>query len=352
MDEGASSPSPVVELEHVTRRYDVGSGVVTALEDVSLQVDAGEFVVVLGPSGSGKTTLLNMIGALDVPTSADGSTSPDASSPAPDVASSPSSVDRRSASSSRPSTCSPRIDRAGERPVRHRRRTSSPRPRTWPAQVLEQVGLADRLAPLLQPALGRRAAARRHRPCPATGSPVLLADEPTGELDFRTGVQILELLQAQAERRLRRVIVVTHNREISRCGRPRHRAQRGSTGARRPARGRSRSRWPTFAGSARSGTAAVCCCAGPAATSGPVGSRCGVIALIIALGSGFYSGSVEHVGVAPADSYDASYVARPRPADLRLTLDHRELPAGRHAASPSPTGIPDASAIVAAVTDG
>ena len=49
----------------------------------------------------------------------------------------------------------------------------------------------------------------------ATGNPILLADEPTGELDFRTGVQILELLRAQAEAG-KTVLVVTHNREISR----------------------------------------------------------------------------------------------------------------------------------------
>jgi putative ABC transport system ATP-binding protein len=50
----------------------------------------------------------------------------------------------------------------------------------------------------------------------ATGSPVLLADEPTGELDFRTGVQILELLHEQTHESGRCVLVVTHNREISR----------------------------------------------------------------------------------------------------------------------------------------
>ncbi len=58
----------LIELDDVSRRYEVGGGVVTALEAVNLTVGAGEFVVVLGPSGSGKTTLLNMIGALDSPT--------------------------------------------------------------------------------------------------------------------------------------------------------------------------------------------------------------------------------------------------------------------------------------------
>jgi ABC-type Fe3+/spermidine/putrescine transport system ATPase subunit len=60
-------PEPMIELCGVTRRYEVGSTVVTALAPSDLVVRAGEFVVVLGPSGSGKTTLLNMIGALDVP---------------------------------------------------------------------------------------------------------------------------------------------------------------------------------------------------------------------------------------------------------------------------------------------
>jgi ABC-type lipoprotein export system ATPase subunit len=59
----------LIRIEDVARRYVMGDVTVTALEDVALDVAAGEFIVVLGPSGSGKTTLLNMIGALDSPTS-------------------------------------------------------------------------------------------------------------------------------------------------------------------------------------------------------------------------------------------------------------------------------------------
>jgi putative ABC transport system ATP-binding protein len=82
-------------------------------------------------------------------------------------------------------------------------------------QVLGDVGLAaraDHFAHQLSGGEQQRVAIARAL---ATGNPVLLADEPTGELDFRTGVQILELLRAQAEAG-KTVLVVTHNREISR----------------------------------------------------------------------------------------------------------------------------------------
>ena len=81
--------------------------------------------------------------------------------------------------------------------------------------MLADVGLAaraDHFAHQLSGGEQQRVAIARAL---ATGNPVLLADEPTGELDFRTGVQILELLRAQAEAG-KTVLVVTHNREISR----------------------------------------------------------------------------------------------------------------------------------------
>jgi putative ABC transport system ATP-binding protein len=83
--------------------------------------------------------------------------------------------------------------------------------------VLGQVGLAsraDHFAHQLSGGEQQRVAIARAL---ATGNPILLADEPTGELDFRTGVQILELLRAQAQGG-KTVLVVTHNREISRVG--------------------------------------------------------------------------------------------------------------------------------------
>jgi ABC-type lipoprotein export system ATPase subunit len=63
-----SEPSPVMRLEHVTKVYALGELEVVALRDLSLTIDEGEFVAITGPSGSGKSTLMHILGCLDVPT--------------------------------------------------------------------------------------------------------------------------------------------------------------------------------------------------------------------------------------------------------------------------------------------
>jgi len=211
---GEPSREVTVVLDHVTRRYEVGGGVVTALEDVTLTLSPGELVVVLGPSGCGKTTLLNLIGALDVPTSGEISIG-----------------GRRVTGASRAEL------------FRYRRETvsfvfqtfnlfptlnalenvefgvdvSGGRDRDAARVALESVGLGSRLRHFPGQLSGgeqQRVAIARAL---ATGNPIMLADEPTGELDFQTGVQILGLLDEQAHRG-HTVVVVTHNREIARAG--------------------------------------------------------------------------------------------------------------------------------------
>lgn len=205
--------SSMIEIEQVSKEFQMGEVSVTALADISLRIIPGEFVVVLGPSGSGKTTLLNLIGALD--TASSGTICMDGQ----DIT---------------------RMNRAQR--ARYRRETvsfifqsfnlfpgltalenvqfgveSSERKQNGATAktVLERVGLGSRLNHFPHQLSGgeqQRVAIARAL---ATGNPILLADEPTGELDFVTGIQILELLHEQSHDG-KTVLIVTHNREISR----------------------------------------------------------------------------------------------------------------------------------------
>jgi putative ABC transport system ATP-binding protein len=203
----------LIELDGVSRRYEVGGGVVTALEAVDLTVGAGEFIVVLGPSGSGKTTLLNLIGALDSPS--DGTIVIDGKRIS-ELGTSELFRFRRESVSFIFQTFNLFPGLTALENVQFgidvsRRQVEHDRART----TLEEVGLGDRLHHFPQQLSGgeqQRVAIARAL---ATGNPVMLADEPTGELDFRTGIQILELLHAQSHRGIT-VIIVTHNREIAR----------------------------------------------------------------------------------------------------------------------------------------
>ncbi|MCQ3931866.1 MAG: ABC transporter ATP-binding protein [Chloroflexi bacterium] len=196
----------------------MGSVTVTALQDVSLQVNKGEFVVILGPSGSGKTTLLNMLSALDTPTNGKISIN------GQDITSA-SRTDhfkfRRETigfifqsfnlfpSLTALENVQFAVDMRGNGNHRNGSRAAAAQ------EVLTQVGLGQRVRHFPHELSGgeqQRVAIARAL---AMGNPILLADEPTGELDFRTGIQILQLLQEQALNG-KTVLVVTHNREISR----------------------------------------------------------------------------------------------------------------------------------------
>ena len=211
----AAAPGrPLVELSGVARRYEMGEVTVTALEGVDLQVERGEFAVVLGPSGSGKTTLLNMIGALDSPT--EGTVRID---------------DRDITGASRAElfafrrhtvsfifqtfnlfpalTALENVEFGADVSGRGDARAVA-------AETLDRVGLGKRGGHFPHELSGgeqQRVAIARAL---ATRNPILLADEPTGELDFRTGVQILALLHEQTHTEGTAVLVVTHNREIAR----------------------------------------------------------------------------------------------------------------------------------------
>jgi putative ABC transport system ATP-binding protein len=203
-----------IDLDDVSKTYHVGDVDVTALDDVNLHVDEYAFVVILGPSGSGKTTLLNVIGALDTPTAGRIRIA------GQDI----TTASRRERFAFRRSSVSFIFQTfnlfPGLTAVENVQFGADVAGRddafAVAGEMLDQVGLGSRLNHFPHQLSGgeqQRVAIARAL---ATGNTILLADEPTGELDFRTGVQILEVLRAQAEQHGHTVLVVTHNREISR----------------------------------------------------------------------------------------------------------------------------------------
>jgi len=215
---GASAASgsggALIALRGVGRRYVVGDSEVIALDAVDLDITRGEFVVVLGPSGSGKSTLLNVIGALDSPTS--GSVVI-AGQDITRARSRELARFRRGAVSFIFQTFNlfPQLT-ALENVEFGADVSRRPRAREVARETLERVGLGERIDHFPHELSGgeqQRVAVARGL---ASGNPILLADEPTGELDFRTGVQILQLLHDQTHEEGMAVIVVTHNREIAR----------------------------------------------------------------------------------------------------------------------------------------
>jgi len=204
----------MIQLTDVSKWYQMGEVRVTALDKVSLDIGKGEFVIVLGPSGSGKTTLLNMVGTLDVLSEGDISIN----------GRTISGMARKERFAFRRETVGfifqtfnlfPTLtalenvqfvlDVAGK----------GKESRQIATEVLNDVGLGERLHHFPHQLSGgeqQRVAIARAL---AKESPLILADEPTGELDFKTGVQILELLRKQSEKG-KTIIIVTHNREIAR----------------------------------------------------------------------------------------------------------------------------------------
>ena len=195
-----------VEFKDVRKIYTMGEVQVAAVDGMSFEIEQGELVVVVGPSGSGKTTLLNMMGGMDSCTS--GSITLDGA----------------------------RVDQFDEKQLTDYRRYDigfvfqfynlvqnltalenvelasqicrNPLP---PADVLTQVGLAHRMdnfpAQLSGGEQQRVAIARAI----AKNPKLLLCDEPTGALDYKTGKAILKLLQDKCRETGRTVVLITHN---------------------------------------------------------------------------------------------------------------------------------------------
>ena len=202
---------PFLEMKGVTKEYKLGKTIVRALRGLDLEIDGGEIVAIMGPSGSGKSTLMHILGALDTPT--DGSATVDGQDLQDLKERQLVALRGRRVGfvfqtfnliqtlSAQRNVELPMIFQGVRRSERARRAR----------ELLERVGLADRV---------------RHKPSELSGGErqrvaiaralandpeIVLADEPTGNLDTETGGPILSLLKELSVRDGKTVILVTHD---------------------------------------------------------------------------------------------------------------------------------------------
>jgi len=213
----APAPPPLVTINDVTKVYESEGGAVMALRGVSLSIAAGELVAIVGASGSGKSTLMNVLGCLDRPTSG--------AYELAGVELGHRGLDARAIARNRligfvfqgfhllaRTTALENV----ELPLLYRGLGKRQR-REAAAAALEAVGLGDRMHHTPNQLSGgqqQRVAIARAL---VTNPPLILADEPTGNLDTRTSYEVLALLQDLQRGRGITIVLVTHEPEIAAC---------------------------------------------------------------------------------------------------------------------------------------
>lgn len=214
-NEAAARSRPVIRLENIFKTYDLGEVQVQALRGVSLEVREGEFVAVMGPSGSGKSTIMNILGCLDRPTK--GRYFLDGVDVSGMSKTELAHIRNRklgfvfqqfnllSRTSALENVELPTVY-AGVSPDERAKRAM---------EALTRVGLASRAGhhpSQLSGGQQQRVAIARglvNRPA------ILLADEPTGNLDSRTSVEIMEILQTLNDEEGLTIVLVTHEPDIA-----------------------------------------------------------------------------------------------------------------------------------------
>jgi len=207
---------PVIELFNVTREFQVGSQLVKALDGVSLTIQQGEMVAIVGPSGSGKSTLMNTLGCLDTPTSgtfflngqdvsglSDNQLAETRSHQLGFVFQSYNLLPRETALSN------------VELPLKYSGGFSGKERKNAARTALDRVGLSHRY---------------NHKPVQMSGGEqqrvgiaralvknpeLILADEPTGNLDTKSSTEVIEMLRSLNEIDGKTIVVVTHDPEVA-----------------------------------------------------------------------------------------------------------------------------------------
>ncbi|MGB1892145.1 MAG: ABC transporter ATP-binding protein [Candidatus Latescibacterota bacterium] len=206
--------APVIQIRDLVKTYDMGATQVHALRGLSLDIDVNEYVAIMGPSGSGKSTLLNILGCLDVSTSGQYELNGQQVSEMDDDALA-HIRNREIGFVFQTFNLLPRSDALDnvELPLVYSSVPPAER-RDRAVNALESVGLAERMHHRPNELSGgqrqRVAIARALVNDPA----IILADEPTGALDTRTGKEIMELFR-QLHAQGNTIILVTHEEEIA-----------------------------------------------------------------------------------------------------------------------------------------
>lgn len=213
---GTNSSEPIVQLRDVVKAFPVGDDQVTVLHGISLDVQRGEFVSIVGPSGNGKSTLLNMITGIDRPTNGDVFV---AGEPVHQLSENELAKWRGEhvgiifqffqmlPSLSLQQNIVLPMEFAGKYKGRERRERA--------LHLLELVGLADQAQKLPSMVSGgqqQRAAIARAL---ANDPPLLVADEPTGNLDSKTASQVFDLFLRLVEEQGKTMLMVTHDRSLA-----------------------------------------------------------------------------------------------------------------------------------------
>lgn len=204
----------LIEIKHLIKNYEVGDLVVRALDDINLQIDNNEYVAIMGPSGSGKSTLMNILGCLDTPSLGQylfkGNDVTDLDDDAlskmrnKEIGFIFQNFNLLPKLSALENVALP-LMYAGVPKLEREKRA---------VQALEKVSLTDRMHHKPSELSGgqkQRVAIARAL---VTKPGILLADEPTGALDSKTGVEIMSLFD-ELHREGNTLIVITHEREVA-----------------------------------------------------------------------------------------------------------------------------------------